>query len=483
MPRISQRVPIILAIMAGCVAFPGCVVGPAYHRPMVAVPDAFKESPPAGWKQAEPQEGVPRGEWWAIYQDSQLNALETQVSISNQNVLGALARYREARDQARIARASQLPSVTAAVSITTVRPPPSVARPNTINTAIGNNVDYALPVDISYQADVWGSIRRSVAAGALTAQASAADLENARLTYQSQLAVLYFELQGLDGDADLLQTTLALYQQSVELTQDRFYAGVSSEADVAQAETQLDTTRAELIDVGVARAQFEHAIATLVGKPPAEVSIREEALRASPPPIPVGVPSALLERRPDIAATERTVAAANEQIGIAKAALFPSLTLAAAGGLESASAIAWFSLPSLFWSAGPQLAATLFDGGKRQAQKDLQEAAYEETVAQYRQTVLTAFQQVEDELAALRILEQEAGAQDDAVRSAQQTLDIVTEQYRAGTTDYLQVISAQTIALQNQRTALDILARRLTSSVLLVEALGGGWDASQLPAH
>jgi NodT family efflux transporter outer membrane factor (OMF) lipoprotein len=301
------------------------------------------------------------------------------------------------------------------------------------------------------------------------------------LTYQAQLAVLYFQLHGLDGDADLLQTTLTLYGQYLQLTQDRLSAGVVSGSDVAQAETQLNTTRTQLIDVGVARAQYEHAIAILIGKPPSGLSIAQTVLNTPPPAIPAGVPSALLERRPDITAAERTVAAANERIGIAKAAFFPALLLGASGGFESASVANWLTLPSRFWSIGPQLAATLFDGGKRRAQKDLEEAAYDAAAASYRQTVLNACQQVEDELAALRILEQEAQAADAAVRSAQQSLDIVTAQYGAGTTDYLQVISAQTIALQNKRAAVDILTRRLTASVLLLEALGGGWDASQLP--
>lgn len=469
------------AIAALCVIAPGCAVGPTYHRPAPVMSDAFKEVPPDGWKQAQPNEGVPRGSWWDIYNDPQLSALEAQVSISNQNVIAAMAQYRQARDQVRIAHAGFFPVLTAAPAITAVRPSSTVARGSSTNLTAGSVVDYTMPVDVSYQADVWGSIRRSVNASAATAQASAADLENARLTYQAQLAVLYFELHGLDGDADLLQTTLTLYGQYLQLTQDRLNAGVASGADVAQAETQFNATRAQLIDVGVARTQFEHAIAILVGKPPSAVTIAPVVLRTPPPPIPAGLPSALLERRPDITAAERTVAAANEQIGIAKAAFFPILTLSASGGLESGGLADWFTWPSRFWSVGPQLAATLFEGGKRKAQKDLAEAAYDATVAGYRQAVLTAFQQVEDELAALRILEQEARAEDDAVRSAQESLDIVSEQYKAGTTDYLQVISAQGATLQAQRAAIDILTRRLTASVILLEALGGGWNATELP--
>jgi NodT family efflux transporter outer membrane factor (OMF) lipoprotein len=472
-----------MAIAAFAVMLSGCAVGPSYRRPAAPTTAAFKESPPDGWKEAQPSEGIPRGRWWEMYNDPQLNALEAQVGISNQNVIAAMAQYREARDEMRIARAGLFPTITATPSVTSVRTSSTFTRANAANATTGQIVDYTMPVDVSYQADVWGNIRRSVAAGAATAQASAADLENARLTYQAQLAQVYFQLHGLDGEAALLQQTVTLYEQSRQLTRDRFDAGVASGADVAQAETQLATTRAQLIDVGVARAQYEHTIAILTGRPPAEVSIPATALSTPPPAIPVGLPSTLMERRPDITAVERRVAAANEQIGIAKAALFPILTLGASGGFESSSLAQWFTLPSRFWSVGPQLAATLFDGGRRRAQVDAAEAAYDASVASYRQTVLTAFQQVEDELAALRILEQEAQADDEAVRAAQQSLDIVNAQYTAGTTNYLQVIISQTTVLQNQRSAIDVVTRRLTASVLLIEALGGGWDASQLPSH
>ena len=467
---------VLVAAIAWATA--ACAVGPTYKRPAAPTPPAFKEPPPDGWKNAQPNEAIPRGEWWQIYNDPRLNDLETQVSISNENVLAALARYREARDQVRIGRASLFPTVTAAPAVTATHTSATLARGgNVVNFISGSIVDYTLPVDISYQADVWGNIRRSATAAAEAAQASGADLENARLTYQAQLAELYFQLHGLDGDRNLLQTTIGLYQQSLQLTQDRMAAGIASGADVAQAQTQLATTRAQLIDVGVARAQYEHAIATLIGRPPADVSIPAAVLGTAPPAIPPGVPSALLERRPDIASMERTVAAANEQIGIAKAAFFPSLLLSASGGVQSTRLAEWLTWPSRFWSVGPQLAATLFDAGRRHAQVDLSEAAYDAAVASYRQTVLTALQQVEDELATLRILEQEAAAQADAVRASQETLDIVNAQYTAGTTDYLQVITAQTASLVSQRSAIDILARRLTASVLLIEALGGGWDS------
>jgi NodT family efflux transporter outer membrane factor (OMF) lipoprotein len=467
----------------------GCMVGPKHTRPSAPVPPGYKETPPDSWKQAQPNAAVPRGKWWEIYNDPQLNALEEQVNISNQNVLLAEAQYRGARDQVRIARSALFPLVSTAPSLTYSRNSSTVstqlagANGQTTNVAVAvpPRTDYTLPVDVSYQVDIWGNIRRSVVAAKQTAVSSDADLENARLSFQAQLAEFYFELHGLDGDAALLQKTVVSFQQYLQLTKDRFDAGVASGGDVALAQTQLDTTRAQLIDIGVSRAQFEHAIAILIGKPPAQLTIPPSVLTTAPPPVPIGIPSALLERRPDIAGSERLVAAANEQIGIAQSAFFPALILTATGGLESTDISQWFTWPSRFWSLGPQLAQTIFDAGKRRAEVDLQNSAYNATVATYRQTVLTAFQQIEDQLAALRILEQEAQAQDAAVRSAEQSLAITTEQYKAGTEDYLAVITTQSIALADQRTAVDILTRRLTASVLLIEALGGGWDTSQLP--
>ncbi|HWF84368.1 MAG TPA: efflux transporter outer membrane subunit, partial [Vicinamibacterales bacterium] len=402
-----RRAPAALIATLLTLSLGGCAIGPAYHPPAPPASAAFKEPPPEGWRQAQPNEAFPRGAWWTVFSDPQLNALEDQVSISNQNVIAAIAQYREARDQVRIARASLFPTITATPAVTNSKTSETFARGRVTNFVSGSIVDYNLPVDVSYQADVWGSIRRSVAAAAATAQASAADLENAKLTYQAQLAEMYFELHGLDADADLLQKTLVLYEQSLQLTQDRFSAGVVSGADVAQAQTQLATTRGQAIDLGVARAQYEHAIAILVGKAPSELSIPVAVLNTPAPPIPAGLPSALMERRPDITAMERAVAAANQQIGIAKSAFFPVLTLSGSGGFESSSLAQWFTWPSRFWSVGPQLAATLFEGGKRRAQVDLSEAAYDHAAASYRQTVLTAFQQVEDELSGLRILEQE----------------------------------------------------------------------------
>ena len=465
-----------LGLAAILLALSGCAVGPNYHRPTAPMTAGFKEAPPQGWKQAQPNEAVLRGPWWELYHDPQLTALEQQVGISNQNVLAAMAQYREARDAVRIARSARFPTLTVSPTITGQQSSSSVSQ-----ISSGAGTGYNFPVDLSYQADVWGAIRRNIAASTSTAQASFADLENARLTFQAELAEFYFELHGLDGDADLLATTVKLYEDYLQLTKDRMDAGVASGADVAQAQTQLDTTRAQLIDIQVQRAQFEHAVAVLTGKPPAELTLAPMTLKVPPPPIPVGVPSALLERRPDIAVAERQVAAANEQIGIAIAAFYPTVTLSATAGFQSQTIADWFTWPSRFWSVGPQLAQTIFSGGKRHAQVALEQAAYDATVAGYRQTVLTAFQQVEDNLAALRVLEEEAVAEDRAVKAAQDSLDISTEQYKAGIASYLQVIIAQTTALQNERTAVDILTRRLTASVLLIEALGGGWDVSQLP--
>ena len=449
-----------------------CMVGPKYQRPGAPAPPAFKEAPPAGWKEAQPNDGALRGQWWKVYNDPRLDALEDQVSISNQNVLAAEAQFRAAKAAVRIARADLFPTVTAT---------PSATGSGT-GAASGVQHVYTIPIDAAYQIDIWGSIRRGVAANSAIAQASAAELENARLLYQAELAADYFQIQGLDASRQLLDATVKSYERYVQLTQDRYDGGVASMGDVALAQTQLETARAQLVDLGVQRAQFEHAIAVLAGKPPSDLSIPAAPNQSPPPASSIGIPSTLLERRPDVAAAERQVAAANEQIGIAKAALYPSLALSAGAGLQTTVIGDLLTWPSRFWSVGPQLAATLFDAGKRRAQVKLTQAAYDATVANYRQTVLTALQQVEDSLAQLRILSEEGEIADRAVKAAQQSLEISTEQYRGGTANYLQVITSQTSLLQNQRTAVDILTRRMAASVSLIQALGGGWDASQLPS-
>src|ERR1039458_2083951 len=455
----------------------GCPARPTSNRPAAPKTPAYKEPLPDGWKEAQPNDGAMRGKWWEIYSDPQLNVLEEQVSISNQNVLTAEANFRAARSAIRVARAGLYPTVTVGPSVGVGRSSGGTATNGSATTA----ALFDLSATPSWTADIWGSVRRSVRANEATAQADFALLENARLSYQSELAQDYFELHGTDGDIDLLDRTTKSYEEYLTLTQNRYKAGVASGGDVALAQTQVDTTRAQLIDLGVARAQFEHAIAILTGKPPSAVTVTAALLKTPPPAVPVEVPSTLLERRPDIAAAERTVAAANEQIGIAVAAYYPTLTLSATGGFEATNIVKWFSLPSQFWSLGAQLPEVVFEGGKRRAQVSMTEAQYDATVASYRQAVLTAFQQVEDNLAALRILAEEATAVDRAVKAAEDSLTIATYQYKAGTVNYLTVITAQATALADEKTAVDLLTRRLTSSVLLIQALGGGWDSKTVP--
>ena len=414
--------PSIILGTAGLLLFANaCMVGPKYQRPGALAPVAFKEAPPAGWKEAQPNDGAQRGKWWEIYGDPRLNALEVQVSISNQNVLAAEAQFQAAKASVRVARAGLFPTITAAPSATA----------SGTGSVSGVKGLYTLPIDlVAYQVDIWGSIRRGVAANSAIAQASAAQLENAHLLYQAELASDYFQIQGLDASRQLLDATVKSYEQYVQLTQDRFDGGVASKGDVALAQTQLETARAQLVDLGVQRAQFEHAIAVLTGKPPSDLSIPAVPNQAPPPVSTIGIPSALLERRPDVAGAERQVASANEQIGIAKAALYPSLSISAGAGLQTSVLGDLLSWPSRFWSVGPQLAQTLFDAGKHRAQIKVTQATYDATVANYRQTVLTALEQVEDSLAELRILSEEAEITDQAVTAAQQSLEISTIQYR-----------------------------------------------------
>ena len=457
----------------------GCAVGPAYKRASVPAPPAYKEEPPAefketeGWKQARPNDGAIKGAWWKIFDDPALNALEEQVSISNQNLRQAEALYRESREAVRIAHAAMSPSVSAGPSITESRS----------SSLHSNSTLYSFPLNVSWGPDLWGSVRNSVTAAVSNAQASAAQLENIRLLYQSELAQDYFSVRGLDSEYDLLAGTVKSYQEYLALTRTRFAGGVASDLDVAQAESQLLPTQSALTDLGVARAQLEHAIAVLAGKAPAELSIPQAALNKIPPPVPVGVPSALLERRPDIAQSERLMAASNAQIGIAKAAFYPSLSISGAAGLSTTSFTSWLSWPSRIFSVGPTLSQALFDAGRRRAALNQSLDAYDATIAAYQQTVLTAFQQVEDNLSTLRILSEEAAPVQQAVSSSGRALTISTAQYKAGTTSYLTVITAQATALDAQRTAVNLLTRRMVATVALIQALGGGWDASQLPTE
>jgi len=464
----------------------GCSVGPNYKRPVAAAPPAFKEPPPvnfkeaeaAGWKQSEPGDAYSKGRWWELYNDTALNALEEQVNVSNQNVLQAEAQYREAKAAISVARAALSPVATTAPAATFAGGAPATG---SSSSSSGSRKSFTLPVNVSREPDLCGNIHRTVAASAANAQSLAANVGNARLLYQAELAQDYFGLHGNDGEAELLTRTEASYKEYVTLTGNRVSAGVASDLDVAQAETQLYAIQSQLMDLGVERAALEHAIAILIGKAPADLTIPPVTLSTLPPPVPVGVPSELLERRPDIASAERQVAAANEQIGIAIAAFYPNLSLTGGGGLESTSLAKWFTWPSRFWSVGAQLADTLFDAGRRRGVVTEQQAAYDATVAAYRETVLTAMQQVEDNLAALRILAGEADKVQQTVQAARRALDISSAQYRAGTVDYLAVITAQATLLTADATAITLLTRRLSASVLLIEGLGGGWNVSQFP--
>ncbi len=450
-----------------------CAVGPDYVRPTVAVPAAYKEM--GDWKPAQPRDREPRGQWWTIFGDPLLNGLEERLDISNQNLAQAEAQFRQARALVESARAGYFPVLTAAVSSARSDRPSAAANGSGVSAGPVNT--QSLSLDASWEPDVWGRVRRTVEANQANAQASAADLAAARLSAQAELAQDYLQLRALDSQKRLLDDTVAEYRKSLQITRNRYASGVAAEADVVQAQTQLKTTQAQGIDLGVQRAQMEHAIALLVGAPASTFSIAPAPLAAVPPAIPLGVPSQLLERRPDIAAAERRVAAANAQIGVARSAFFPAATLSASGGFQSSSLSRWLSLPNRVWSVGPAIAATLFDGGLRRAQTDQALAAYDANVAAYRQTVLTGFQEVEDNLAALRILAQEAEVQDQALEAARRSVVLTSNQYKAGTVSYLNVVTVQTAALSSERTAVDILSRRLVASVLLVKALGGAWRA------
>jgi NodT family efflux transporter outer membrane factor (OMF) lipoprotein len=456
----------------------GCMVGPSYTKPSVPMTPAYKEAD--GWKTAEPSDHLPRGQWWAIFGDPELHALQEEVTTANQNLRIAEARLREARALVRFNRAALFPTISASAGASAIRG--SANRPFfPSGTNTGSSGDLLFSLDMSYEIDLWGRVRRTVEAARHEEQATAADLETARLSLQAELAMDYFELRAADSQKQLLDETVKAFEAALRLTTNRFQGGAAPKSDVAQAQTQLDTTLAQATDVTVQRAQLEHAIATLIGKPPAAFRLSPRPLDARPPDIPVGLPSQLLERRPDIAAAERRVAEANEQIGIAKAAYYPTVMLNASVGFEGSSFGNLMNASSLLWAVGASISQTIFDAGRRRATSDAAIAAYDATVAAYRQTTLTAFQQVEDNLAALRILEQETLQQRRAVESAQLSLQLFTNRYRGGVDNYLQVITAQTVTLANQRTEIDILRRRIDASVLLVKALGGGWDVAELP--
>ncbi len=465
-----RKIAFLFAFLAGCAA------GPDYVRPQIETPAQFKEM--QGWRQAEPRDALPRGSWWTMFGDRELDALMARVDLSNQTLRAAEARFRQSRALADQARAALFPALSANGSATRSKSPSLSNQPSFAVGAVNN---YNVALNTSWELDVWGRVRRSVEAGEASWQASAADLEAVRLSACAALAQSYFALRVADATRQVLEDTVAAYQRTLELTRNRYAAGVAARVDVVQAEVQWKSARAQLVDVGVERAQLEHAIALLVGEAPAAFSIERAPFAASMPAIPVGLPSELLERRPDIAAAERNAAAANARIGVAQAAFFPTITLSGAAGFRSTDSANLFTTPSRFWSLGGALAQAVFDGGLREAQKQQAIAVYDEDAATYRQTVLTAFQEVEDNLAALRILEEEARLQDEVVQAARHALELTANQYKAGIVSYLNVISAQTTLLTNERTAASLLGRRLTASVALVKASGGGWSAESLP--
>ncbi|WP_322058782.1 efflux transporter outer membrane subunit [Paraburkholderia sp. J63] len=480
--RTARRTPrLALLGAAAALAFQlsGCAVGPDYHKPAAAVPASYKEAP-EGWKVAQPADTADRGPWWLVYDDAQLTGLMDQLNANNQTVAQYAAAYRQARALVGEARAAYFPVVSASFSGSRSRTPTRVSNTNGSfpSGSITNNVNLGL--DATWEPDLWGKVSRTVSAQEAGQQGAAADLANARLSAQATLAQTYFTLRSLDAQQKLLDDTVVAYQKSLQLTQNQYAQGVAGRADVIQAQTQLQSAQAAAIDNGVARAQDEHAIAVLVGQPASAFSIPPSPLTATPPVVPVTMPSALLERRPDIASAERKAAAANEQIGVAISAFFPTLTLSASGGFESSVLSQLLSMPSRFWTLGPSLAATVFDAGLRSAQTEAARAAYDQQVAVYRQTVLAAFQDVEDNLASQRILAQEIVVQQQAVESAQHALSIVTNEYKAGTTDYQNVLSSQTTAFTAQQKLASIAGQRMVSSVGLVKALGGGWDVSQM---
>jgi NodT family efflux transporter outer membrane factor (OMF) lipoprotein len=472
-----------VSLLGAALFFAGCNFAPKYERPPVQTPAAFKEIKAENatnvWKVAEPGDARLRDKWWEMFNDPQLNALQEQVSVSNQNVAAAFANFLAARTLVAQARSQLFPTVTANPSVARTRQ----SSGSGFSTSSGRGstfTAYSLPFDASWQLDVWGRVRNAVQANVSETQATAADLENIRLTAHAELAVDYFQLRTQDALKQVYEETVRAYQEGVNLNKVRFETGISSDQDVAQAETQLETARAQGINVGILRAQLEHAIATIIGKPPAELSIPVEPLKGHPPAIPFGIPSELLERRPDVAAAERRVAEANAQIGVARAAYYPAVTLSASAGFQSASMTSLLNWSSRAWSVGAGLAETLFDAGARKAVVQQYEAIHERAAANYRQTVLTAFRQVEDNLTSLRILSEEVVQQEKAVNSSDRYLTLARDRYTLGIDSYLNVITAQTLLLGNRQTMVNLRAQQLTASVQLIEALGGGWDADEL---
>jgi NodT family efflux transporter outer membrane factor (OMF) lipoprotein len=470
------------ALAAALALAAGCNFAPKYKVPPVETPVAFKET--NDWKIAEPRDAAIKGKWWEMFHDPQLNQLEDQVNISNQTVVAALESFLASRAVAREAHSQLFPTVTVNPSVTKSKTSGngSVTVGSSSNAANTIYSVYALPIDASWEPDLWGSIRNTVRANAYAAQATAAQLENMRLTIQSELAVDFYGLRAQDELIELYNTTIKDYKDSVALTQTLFDTGIDSDLDVAQADSLLQTTLATATGLGVQRAQYEHAIALLIGRPASEFSLKPLPLPSeiTLPPVPPGIPSQLLERRPDIAAAERTVAEFNASIGVARAAYFPTLNLTGGAGYQSSKLSLLLAGSSFYWAAGASLAQTVFDGGYRKSLNRQAWATYRENVANYRETVLTAFQQVEDNLSGLRILTAQAGQQDIAIRATQRNLDLALERYHLGIDSYLDVITAQVSLLGNRQTAVSIQMQEMTDCVQLIVALGGGWDSREL---
>jgi NodT family efflux transporter outer membrane factor (OMF) lipoprotein len=471
---VQNLLPVCFALLAGC------NVGPKYVRPAVVVPTAYKElgSETSLWKQSEPQDQTSRGEWWTTFKDPQLSSLEQSLNGSNQSIAAAAAAVASARAIIRESRSQYLPTITGGASITNARI--STFGPEKVGAVYSQ---FALPVEASWEPDLWGRVKNTVRANTYAAQAASADLENVRLAAQAELAVDYYELRAQDSMKQILDATVRADKETLELNRTLCDAGLGADEAVAQAEAQWQAAEAQDKNLGILRAQYEHAIAVLIGKPAAEFTLAAEAPKAVLPAIPAGVPSQLLERRPDIAAAERAVAQANAQIGVAKAAYYPNLTLTASGGFQSLGLAQWLTWPSRVWSVGPALAETLFDGGLRKATVQQYQAAYDQTVANYRQTVLTAFQQVEDNLAAVRILSEAMERQEAALQSAQRNLREATARYSAGLDPYVNVLAAETALFATEQAAVTYHEQQMVAGVQLIQALGGGWDSSASTAE
>jgi NodT family efflux transporter outer membrane factor (OMF) lipoprotein len=484
----SRLVQLSLVLFMIC-GLAGCNVGPKYLRPVVPPPPAFKESEPqqapdgSTWKPAQPQDAALHGKWWEIYKEPELNALEDKLNISNQNIAQSYANFMAARAQVQQARSNYYPTVSVGASYARNRSSQTQTATSSLSSANPNSNLFNLPFDVSWEPDLWGRIRNTVHQSSYAAQVSAADLENVKLTEQTNLAIFYFQLRGQDALEELYQKTVEVDRQSLELTRVLYKSGIDNDESVAQAEIALKSSETAATNAGIARAQYEHAIAMLVGEPASTFSIPMKALTTRVPDIPTGLPSELLERRPDIAAAERTMAEANALIGVEKAAYYPTLSISGTVGFEASKISKWMTSPSRYWSVGPTASETIFDGGFRKSTMVQYTALYDADVAGYKQTVLTAFQQTEDSLASSRLLTQQIEQQRETVASAQRNFDIATARYKTGLDPYLNVFTAQSTLLANQQTMITLHVQQMTSSVQLIEALGGGWDVTQLPSE